>query len=155
MFCGVNAGTIRENRRHGRAIFYQKKKALVSRLAARIIHSSKATGLQYDQQPSHQYNLGTSACSFSRKELRLAQHKPCTDSQETKSNRTSQRRHRGHFASELVNTDVRIKGRTEVHMRAPVEIMSRLRRRVYWGDQPHLCRFIRHNPKVPGPAGKS
>jgi hypothetical protein len=44
MFCGVNAGTIRENRRHGKAIFYQKKKGLVSRFAARIIHSSRGSG---------------------------------------------------------------------------------------------------------------
>jgi hypothetical protein len=38
MFCGVNAGTIRENRRHGKAIFYQKKKkqAFISRFAARL-----------------------------------------------------------------------------------------------------------------------
>jgi hypothetical protein len=84
----------------------------------------------YRQQPSHQYNLGTSACSFSRKEFCPAQHKPCTYSQETKSNRTGQRRHLGHLPFEQVNTNVRIKGRTEVHMRAPVEIILRLRWRV-------------------------
>jgi hypothetical protein len=35
---------------------------------------------------SYQYDLSTAACGFCGEELRLVQHKPCTNSQETKKN---------------------------------------------------------------------
>jgi hypothetical protein len=41
MFSGVNAGTIRENRRHGMAMFYQKEKNLWS---ASLLGTTYITG---------------------------------------------------------------------------------------------------------------
>ncbi len=77
------------------------------------------------RQPSYQYDLSTAACGFSREELRPVHCKPSS----------SQRRHQGHNFLEYVNTYVRINGRIEVHMRAPVEIIMACLAPDLWGNQ--------------------
>ncbi len=71
---------------------------------------------------AHQNDLSGAARGFYREKICFCQRKSCTNIQE--SGRKLVGQGRGIFSECIMNTDVRTKGRIEVHMRAPVEIIS-------------------------------
>ena len=75
---------------------------------------------------AHQNDLSGTTRGFCREKICFCQRKSCTKSQESRRNLVGQSQRI--FSECIMNTNVRNKGRIEVHIRAPVEIMSTVRR---------------------------